>query len=308
LPPPRPFFSPPVLAFAEDPPTSEELEKKVEVLTEEVRHAREQANLPETDQELKSWYGMGPAASKVYSKTSGLSIGGYAEFFVQAPTGTDGSQRSGDMLRMVPYLGYKFSDKILMNTEIEFEHGSTEENLRGEEGAVSIEFCYLDFLLSESVNVRAGNLLMPVGFLNEMHEPPFYWGECASNDRAASSFPRRGMSWEWGLHGAIAPTVSYNAYLVNGLNAQGFEETGIREGRQAGTEPFVRRCGRSFRAAHRPRSGADGRWFVLRRAVGSESNLRGRRDSRHHRIDRRTCGGAYRRIQGASALCAHLHQ
>jgi hypothetical protein len=224
-------------ALAEDPPTLEELEEKVEVLTEEVRHAREQANLPETDEELKSRYGMGPAASKVYSKTSGLSIGGYAEFFVQAPTGTDGSQRSGDMLRMVPYLGYKFTDKILMNTEIEFEHGSTEENLRGEEGAVSIEFCYLDFLLSESVNVRAGNLLMPVGFLNEMHEPPFYWGN-ARPDIERLIIPSTWHELGVGIHGAIASTVSYNAYLVNGLNAQGFEETGIREGRQGGTEPL----------------------------------------------------------------------
>ena len=225
-------------ALAEDPePTLEELAEKVEVLTEEIRHAREEAVLPETDEELKSWYGMGPAASKVYSKTSGLSIGGYAEYFVQIPTGTDGSERRGDMLRMVPYLGYKFNDKILMNTEIEIEHGSTEANLSGEEGAVSIEFCYLDFLLSEAANVRAGNLLMPVGFLNEMHEPPFYWGN------ARPEIEQRIIPTTWhelgvGLHGAIASTVSYRGYLVNGLNARGFDDTGIREGRQGGTEPL----------------------------------------------------------------------
>ena len=225
-------------ALAQDPePTLEELAEKVEVLTEEIRRAREEAVLPETDEELKSWYGMGPAASKVYSKTSGLSIGGYGEFFVQVPTGTDDSDRFGDMLRFVPYFGYKFSDKILMNTEIEIEHGSTQANLSGSEGYVAIEFCYLDFLLSEKVNVRAGNLLMPVGFLNEMHEPPFYWGN------ARPEIERRIIPSTWhelgvGVHGAFDETFTYRGYLVNGLDARGFDETGIREGRQGGNRPL----------------------------------------------------------------------
>jgi hypothetical protein len=219
--------------LAQDEPTLEELAEKVEVLTEEIRRAREDAVLPETDEELQSWYGMGPAASKVYAKTSGLAIGGYAEYFVEIPTGDNDALRTGDMLRLVPYIGYKFTDKILMNTEIEFEHGTTEANLRGDEGEVAIEFAYLDFLLSEGVNVRVGNLLMPIGFLNETHEPPFYWGN------ARPEIERRIIPTTWhelgvGIHGAIAPTVSYNAYMVNSLDAQGFDETGVREGRQGG--------------------------------------------------------------------------
>jgi hypothetical protein len=217
----------------EEPPTLEELAKRIEVLTEEVRRSREKSALPETDAELESWYGMGPAASKVYARASGLSLGGYAEFFVQAPTGTDDSARNGDMLRFVPYLGYKFSDRILMNTELEFEHGTTSENGRGEEGSVSVEFCYLDFLLSEAVNARAGSLLLPMGFLNEMHEPPFYWGN------ARPEIERRIIPSTWrelgaGLHGAFGSRLSYRGYVVNGLDATRFDSRGIREGRQSG--------------------------------------------------------------------------
>ena len=47
-----------------------------------------------------------------------------------------------NMTRVVAYLGYKFNDWIVFNTEIEFEHGSTEN-----EGSVSVEFATLDFLL-----------------------------------------------------------------------------------------------------------------------------------------------------------------
>jgi hypothetical protein len=71
----------------------------------------------------------------------------------------------------VLYAGYKFTDRILFNTEIEFEHGSTEEN-----GSVSVEFATLDFLIRDEVNARGGLVLLPVGFLNEIHEPPFYYG------------------------------------------------------------------------------------------------------------------------------------
>ena len=57
----------------------EELEHKIEVLSEEVRKLKASTAIPETA-ELKSHYGLGPAASKVYSVERGLSIGGYGEF------------------------------------------------------------------------------------------------------------------------------------------------------------------------------------------------------------------------------------
>ncbi|MCK4774103.1 MAG: hypothetical protein KAT30_04935, partial [Candidatus Krumholzibacteria bacterium] len=57
------------------------LAEKVEILTEEVSRLREQMNLPETDKELRGAYGMGPAASKVYGVSQGISFGGYGEFY-----------------------------------------------------------------------------------------------------------------------------------------------------------------------------------------------------------------------------------
>jgi hypothetical protein len=76
-----------------------------------------------------------------------------------------------------PRLGYKFSDKALFNSEIEFEHAST-----GKRGSVSVEFAHLDFLLHPAANVRAGMVLVPMGFLNELHEPP--WVRCRIVDLA----------------------------------------------------------------------------------------------------------------------------
>src|SRR6185369_2853624 len=56
-----------------------EVERKQNVITEEVRKIREAISLPES-KELKSEYGLGPAASKVYGVNHGVSIGSYGEY------------------------------------------------------------------------------------------------------------------------------------------------------------------------------------------------------------------------------------
>ena len=139
------------------------------------------------DKEYKSFYGLGPAASKVYQLDRGLSIGGYGEFHYQQARERPTRQHDQfDLERFVLYAGYKFNDRILLNSEIEFEHALIgEDTVAAESGAVEVEFAYLDFLLWQQLNVRAGLVLVPMGFLNEMHEPPFYFGNAAARGRAA---------------------------------------------------------------------------------------------------------------------------
>ena len=148
------------------------LERKTDILSQEVEKLRTNLAIPE-EKQLKSAYGLGPAASKVYQVGKGLSIGGYGEGFYQNIVGDKGAEKSkADMERMVMYVGYKFTDSIIMNSELEFEHGSTGEGAE-EKGEVSAEFVSLDFLLNPKINVRTGLLLMPMGLINRMHEPLF---------------------------------------------------------------------------------------------------------------------------------------
>src|SRR5215510_9730638 len=155
----------------------EEVERREGILTDEIRKIREFLVLPET-QELKGFYGLGPAASKVYGIPRGLSIGGYGEsnFDVVVKNG-NGTDNSFDFVRLVAYLGYKFNDKFVLNSEIEFEHATTEEtaSLAGD-GSVSVEFANLAYLYNPALNARGGLMLVPVGFINLVHEPPFYFG------------------------------------------------------------------------------------------------------------------------------------
>jgi hypothetical protein len=193
------------------------LEERVEILTEEVSRLREQMNIPETDKQLEGAYGMGPAASKVSP---------YGD------TDITGQVNITDFYRFIAYFGYKFSDWIVMNTEIEFEHATTSSNFQGKSGSVSVEFAYLDFLINPAINARAGNLLVPMGFLNLMHEPPTYWGNFRPFVET-TIIPTTWREMGLGIHGELHD-VRYTAYLLNGFNGSKFDDKGVRSGRQKG--------------------------------------------------------------------------
>lgn len=188
-------------------------------------------------------FGMGPAASKVYQVQQGVSVGGYGEMLYEnfATTRQDGSPAGKtdqlDFLRAVVYLGYKFNDKILFNSEIEYEHAST-----AAAGSVSLEFAYLDFFLTSTVGVRAGLVLAPMGFVNEQHEPTTFLGSTRP-ETELRIIPTTWRENGVGLFGQTGP-FEFRAYVVNGLDAveggtsgaSGFSAQGLRGGRQRGSK------------------------------------------------------------------------
>ncbi len=211
------------------------LERKTNILSQEVEKLRTNLAIPE-EKTLKSAYGMGPAASKVYQVGKGLSIGGYGEAFYQdIVSGKDANNFSNaDLERMVLYVGYKFTDRILFNSEIEFEHATSGEGAE-KKGEVSAEFAAMDFFINPLANIRTGLVLMPMGMINRIHEPLFYFG----NHRPVVEQVIIPTTWREigvGLFGAITPNLTYTAYVTNGLNAKGFSSDGIREGTGSGSQ------------------------------------------------------------------------
>lgn len=198
------------------------LEKRLDSLTDEVFRLDLGDVVPTIGE---GRFGLGPAASKVYFKDQGVSIGGYGELDYQA---VDGERNEFDLHRVILYVGYKFSEHWVLNTEIEYEHA-------GEE--VSIEFLTLDYLHGEAINGRVGLLLVPMGFLNELHEPTTY----LSTDRPQTETRILPSTWREngiGVFGDAGP-ISYRAYLVNGFDATGFSKDGLRGGRQGGDESLA---------------------------------------------------------------------
>jgi len=238
-------FAPAAPALAQDAPKLGELERKIEVLTQEFEKLKlGDAAEPSAS---KSVLGYAPAASKVYrAQTNKVSIGGYGEMIYQngskrkqnaLPAGT---RDTADLLRAILYVGYKFNDWITFNSELEFEHGTTGSG-RGE---VSIEQAYIDFRLRDEIGIRAGTLLVPMGLQNEMHEPTTFHGVKRTSVEQ-SIIPSTWRENGAGVFGDIGP-VSYRSYLVTGLQAvtntgvSGFTSpSGLRSGRSSGAKSLA---------------------------------------------------------------------
>lgn len=219
----------------------EEQARKQDVLAEEVDNLRTSLTLPEFKPLTMedSVYGLGPAASKIYGVERGLSIGGYGEAFYRKDVSdkSRSDRDTTDYLRFVLYTGYKFTDRIILNAELEFEHASTSTG-----GSVSVEFAYLDFLMWEWANFRAGMLLAPLGIVNELHEPVFF------NGVERPEVERRIIPSTWrengiGIFGELLPGLEYRIYGMNALkgvdgNSFKFKEH-FRSMRQKGGEALA---------------------------------------------------------------------
>lgn len=229
-----------------------ELERKVNILTREISDLK----MGETPTEVKTIKtGMGPAASKVYTKSSGVSIGGYGEmvynnYHTLLDNGTPSTRKDQiDILRNIIYFGYKFNDNILFNSEVEIEHAHSAIG-----GEVEIEFAYLDLLLNPAFNVRSGMMLAPIGIVNEMHEPPTFWSVSrpyVESSIIPSTWSMNGV----GIFGEINDSLRYKVYMTDSLTAvtgnnsavTGFSASGLRGGRQKGAKSLAENIALSAR-------------------------------------------------------------
>jgi len=217
-----------------------DLEHKLAVVVDELETLRAQSAVPETEADLISRNGYGPAASKIYSVASGVSLGGYAEgvYTRAARDGSDDDADTWDLARAVLYVGYKFTDRLVWNSEIEFEHATTEQD-----GSVNVEFATLDYLWRPSMNFRVGEVLVPMGLVNQMHEPPFFYGTQRPGPERfviPATWGENGA----GLFGDLGEQLHYQFYVLAGLDATGFTpEEGVRDGRQGGSESLAEDIG-----------------------------------------------------------------
>lgn len=236
--------------LAQEPAKLGELERKVDLLTQEIEKLKlgESAEAPAGPTQP----GFAPASSKVYfAKPSKVSLGGYGEFTATAPSKRNqkgdpsGLKKQADLRRAVLYAGYKFNDWILFNSELEFEHAGSGEGgeVRGE---VAVEQAYLDFRFHEKIGARAGLVIVPLGLVNEVHEPTAFHGVNRPSVEQwiiPSTWRENGA----GVFGDVGP-VTYRSYVLAGLNAKnsadpktdGFTSNkAFRGGRTEGTNSSI---------------------------------------------------------------------
>ncbi len=203
------------------------IEDKISVLAEEIDNIKSASVV--SDPTYEQVYGAAPAASKVYLKDKGLSIGGYGELLVgQVRQDEDNVV---DAQRVVLYFGYKFTDRIIFNSEIEFEHGTTSSNQDDRSGSVSAEFALLDFLLWPELNLRGGLLLAPFGIVNEIHEPTTFFGVFRPSVERfiiPTTWRENGLGVFGDFDLGAAGSINYRAYVMNSFDARGFRAVNNR--------------------------------------------------------------------------------
>ena len=159
----------------------------------------------------------GPGAGVSSYAAPGLSFGGYGEIrfgsFQNASATPAGQRQFGfDAQRVVLSPTYAFTNNIILNAEIEFEHGGfardSDDKLAG---SIDIEQIFVDFRFVDWLNWRAPGIdLIPFGYINEHHEPnqfysvnrpQLYLGLIPSTWRAPASrlFGSLGSGWSYSL-------------------------------------------------------------------------------------------------------------
>lgn len=112
--------------------------------------------------------------SSVQVPKNRVHIGGYGEMHYNSLTANDEDKRQLDLHRMVLFFGYDFSDNVRFVSEFEVEH--TLVSGGSEHGAVEIEQAYVELDVFNDAQFRTGVMLMPIGIVNETHEPPTFYG------------------------------------------------------------------------------------------------------------------------------------
>jgi len=164
------------------------------------------------------------------SDTNATSVGGYGEMhYNNIETKTNGvatgDNREIDFHRFVLFFNHDFSQRVRLHSELELEHSIAGESQPGE---IELEQAYIEFYLNDSHSVKGGLFLVPVGVLNETHEPTTFYG-VERNPVEKNIIPATWWEGGAGLSGELAPGWGYDLALNSGLNTT----TGdIRSGRQ----------------------------------------------------------------------------
>lgn len=167
---------------------------------------------------------------------SNTQIGGYGEMHYNNLDAEDSSRdlTEADFHRFVLYVGHDFTDRIRFFSEVELEHSLARDTADGSStGEVELEQAYIEMDLDDRHYLRSGLSLIPVGLINETHEPPTFYG-VERNEVESIIVPATWWEGGVGLGGRYASGLSWDFMAHTGLETPivGSSAFRIRSGRQ----------------------------------------------------------------------------
>lgn len=161
------------------------------------------------------------------SAGTGVNFFGYGELSYTRPR-HDAASTTATAGRGVLGFGYRFNDTTRMAAELEVENAVASSTDQGE---VAFEQLYVERDLNASLSAKLGLFLLPVGILNESHEPTRYFG-VFRNQVETAIIPTTWRELGVGLQGTTANGFRWNTGLVTGFNLTKWDPTST-EGRES---------------------------------------------------------------------------
>jgi len=152
------------------------LRERIETLSKELeklKHEMEEMN-SRTEAIADQQQAANPATAlgTQENASSQVSIWGYGEINYNRPTSQSRASKA-DLRRAVFGFGYRFDEDTRFTSEFELEHAIVSAD---DDGEFEAEQFYIDHNLTPSTRAKLGLFLIPMGFLNESHEPTRYYG------------------------------------------------------------------------------------------------------------------------------------
>lgn len=163
---------------------------------------------------------------------SSSTVGGYGELHYNKIITDEETTNTLDFHRFVIFYGHQWNEKWSLKAEVEIEHNFVADG----EGELELEQAYVDYHYSSWFGFQAGVILPSVGLLNELHEPPLFFG-VERPDYNKSIIPTTWFGNGISFYGNYVD-FDYKLTIMEGLNADNFSnKDGIRSGRQKGYKP-----------------------------------------------------------------------
>jgi hypothetical protein len=210
------------------------VEDKLQILQQEIDDLKTQARraAPPTQQPAAPY---SPDYSSPLGRSLGLGSGG-TNITGYGEVGYSKFRQSGnataDLQRFVFGFNHRFDERLTFHSEIEIEHAIVSKDDQGE---AEIEQAWLNYKLSDAASVKGGLFLIPLGILNETHEPPTYYG-VMRNQVETRIIPTTWRELGAGVHGVVAEGLRYDVGITTNFDSGKLDDptTGIRSGHQEG--------------------------------------------------------------------------
>lgn len=150
------------------------LRTEIAALRAEVRHIESERNSADATSAKAPAPASADAAPMPQSAAAAnaTTLWGYGELNYNHPTAR-AADTQADLRRAVVGFSHAFDEVTHVYGELEWEHAVASANDAGE---TEVEQLYIEHALAPAYGVRAGLMLVPLGLLNEHHEPTQYFG------------------------------------------------------------------------------------------------------------------------------------